>query len=51
VGRVLPYSTRAHPREQLASLGVALEPGALELCYNPTWIGVHLSLHWIRNIF
>jgi len=51
VGRLLPYSTSAYPREQLASLGVSLEPGALELCYNPTWIGVHLSPHWIRNIF
>ena len=51
VGRLLPYTTKAYPREQLAALGVALEPGALELCYNPTWIGVHLSLHWIRNIF
>ena len=51
VGRLLPYSVSAYPREQLASLGVHLEAGALELCYNPTWVGVHLSPHWIRNIF
>jgi phosphatidylserine/phosphatidylglycerophosphate/cardiolipin synthase-like enzyme len=51
VGRLLPYSVSAYPRDQLASLGVRLEPGALELCYNPTWVGVHLSPHWIRNIF
>ena len=51
VGRVLPYGTSAHPRQQLASLGVALEPDALALCSPPPWIGEPLSLHWIRNIF
>ena len=50
-GRVLPYSDRADPREQLTAIGVALDPQRLELCYNPTWFGVYLSLHWMRNMF
>ena len=50
-GRVLPYSARAYPREQLADLGVHLDPARLALSYNPTWFGVYLSPHWIRNIF
>jgi len=51
VGRLLPYSACAYPREQLADVGVLLDPETLDLCYDPTWIGVHLSPHWIRNIF
>ncbi len=51
VGRVLPYSDRAHPRDQLADAGIALDPARLTLCYNPTWFGVYASAHWIRNIF
>lgn len=51
VGRVLPYSARAYPRDQLADLGIVLVSGALQLCYNPTWFGVFASPHWIRNIF
>ena len=51
VGRLLPYSECAYPREQLADVGVLVDPETLDLCYDPTWIGVHLSPHWIRNIF
>ena len=51
VGRLLPYSDRAYPRQQLADVGVEIDPARLELCYTPSWIGVHLSPHWIRNIF
>ena len=51
IGRVLPYSTRAFPSEQLAELGIDLPTASLELCYNPTWLSVHASLQWIRNIF
>jgi hypothetical protein len=50
-GRVLPYSTRAFPSEQLADLGIRLGAASLELCYQPTWFSVHASPHWIRNIF
>jgi phosphatidylserine/phosphatidylglycerophosphate/cardiolipin synthase-like enzyme len=51
IGRVLPYSASAYPRDQLLDIGVDPALGGLELCYNPTWFGVHLSPHWIRNIF
>ncbi len=51
VGRLLPYSDRAFPRQQLADVGVDIDPERLELCYDPTWLSVHLSPHWIRNIF
>jgi phosphatidylserine/phosphatidylglycerophosphate/cardiolipin synthase-like enzyme len=51
VGHVLPYSTRAFPSEQLRDMGIRFAANALELCYNPTWFGVHASPHWIRNIF
>lgn len=51
VGRLLPYSECAYPREQLADVGVLLDPETVELCYDPTWVGVYLSPHWIRNIF
>ena len=52
VGNVLPYSTRAFPCHQLADLGI-VDPRAasLELCYNPTWLSVYASPHWIMNIF
>jgi phosphatidylserine/phosphatidylglycerophosphate/cardiolipin synthase-like enzyme len=51
VGRLLPYSDCAYPKQQLADVGVEIDPERLELCYNPTWLSVHLSPHWIRNIF
>ena len=50
-GNVLPYSTRAFPIEQLADLGIDPATASLELCYNPTWLSVYASPHWIRNIF
>jgi hypothetical protein len=52
VGNVLPYSTRAFPCHQLADVGIVdLRAAALELCYNPTWLSVYASPHWIMNIF
>ena len=51
VGHLLPYSDCAFPSEQLADVGVLLDPERLVLCYNPTWFGVFASLHWVRNIF
>ena len=51
VGHLLPYSDCAFPREQLADVGVPLDPERLVLCYNPSWFGVFASLHWVRNIF
>lgn len=51
VGRVLPYSTRAFPAEQLADLGIDVRADWLELCYDPSWLSVYGGLHWVRNIF
>jgi phosphatidylserine/phosphatidylglycerophosphate/cardiolipin synthase-like enzyme len=51
LGRVLPYSIRAFPGEQLAELGIRACGESLELCYDPTWFSVYASPHWIRNIF
>lgn len=51
VGHLLPYSDCAFPSEQLADVGVLLDPERLVLCYNPTWFGVFASLHWVRNMF
>jgi hypothetical protein len=51
IGRVLSYSDRAFPRQQLSAIGVRVDTARLALCYKPTWFGVHLSPHWIRNIF
>jgi len=33
------------------AVGIEIDDAQLELCYNPTWFGVHLSPHWIRNFF
>jgi phosphatidylserine/phosphatidylglycerophosphate/cardiolipin synthase-like enzyme len=48
---VLPYSSRSAPRAQLASLGVRLALGAIELCFEPSWLEVHFSPSWVRNMF
>lgn len=50
-GRVLPYSTRAFPRAQLAEFGIDVRADWLELSYKPTWLSVYASPQWIRNIF
>ena len=46
---VLPYSTCATPRAQLADVGVDL--GHVRLLYNPSWLEVHCSPNWVRNMF
>jgi len=51
IGHLLPYSEQPYPRQQLEDVGIEIDDAQLELCYNPTWFGVHLSPHWIRNIF
>jgi len=51
IGHVLPYSEHADPCDQLADLGIRLDPNELVLCYEPGWIEVHAAVHWIRNIF
>ncbi|MEP7065230.1 MAG: phospholipase D-like domain-containing protein [Gemmatimonadota bacterium] len=51
LGHLLPYSVRAFPSQQLADIGVDVRSDKLELCYDPTWLSVYASPHWIRNIF
>jgi hypothetical protein len=48
---ILPYSTRATPRDQLASIGVLLAHTDLELSFEPSWLEVHFSPSWVRNMF
>jgi phosphatidylserine/phosphatidylglycerophosphate/cardiolipin synthase-like enzyme len=48
---ILPYSTRSSPRAQLADIGVLFAPEAIELCFEPSWLEVHLSPNWVRNMF
>jgi len=48
-GFVLPYSTRATPRAQLADVGV--DPDGVRLHFNPGWLEVHCSPNWVRNMF
>lgn len=50
-GFVLPYSTRPTPAQQLADVGVRVDPARLALRFDPGWFEVHLSAGWVRNIF
>lgn len=48
---VLPYSTASRPRDQLRDAGVLFAPEAVELCFEPSWLEVHASVGWVRNMF
>ncbi|MDQ6830304.1 MAG: phospholipase D-like domain-containing protein [Gemmatimonadota bacterium] len=50
-GLILPYSTCARLARQLADLGIRANATRLELLYDPSWIQVHLSPNWVRNVF
>ncbi len=47
---VLPYSTASHPLEQLRELTSAPSEN-LEVRFSPSWLEVHCSPNWIRNMF
>jgi hypothetical protein len=47
---VLPYSQASTPAAQLASLGIRVGD-AVELCFKPSWLEVHCSPNWVRNMF
>ena len=47
---VLPYSTAPTPSGQLRALGVK-EGEELDLRFRPSWLEVHCSPNWIRNMF
>ncbi|MDQ2665307.1 MAG: phospholipase D-like domain-containing protein [Gemmatimonadota bacterium] len=47
---VLPYSTAPTPAGQLRALGV-IDREELDLRFRPSWLEVHCSPNWIRNMF
>jgi phosphatidylserine/phosphatidylglycerophosphate/cardiolipin synthase-like enzyme len=47
---VLPYSREAWPSAQLAQLGIRARRELL-LRFAPSWLEVHCSPNWIRNMF
>ncbi len=47
---VLPYSTAPTPQGQLRALGVR-DREELDLRFQPSWLEVHCSPNWIRNMF
>ena len=47
---VLPYSHASRPTAQLEDLGVQPRDG-LRVCFAPSWLEVHCSPNWIRNMF
>ena len=47
---VLPYSDAATPSGQLRALGVK-DREELDLRFRPSWLEVHCSPNWIRNMF
>jgi phosphatidylserine/phosphatidylglycerophosphate/cardiolipin synthase-like enzyme len=49
-GFVLPYSTHNTPAEQLRDVGVN-SAGRLDLCFDPSWLEIHFSPNWLRNVF
>lgn len=48
---LLPFSRKTVPSDQLADIGVRLATGRLVLCFNPSWLEVHCSPNWVRNMF
>ena len=45
---VLPYSAQPTPRRQLKDVGIS---APLDLQYEPSWLEVHCSPAWVRNMF
>lgn len=45
---VLPYSTEPTPKRQLKDVGIS---APLDLQYEPSWLEVHCSPAWVRNMF
>ncbi|MEO8334610.1 MAG: phospholipase D-like domain-containing protein [bacterium] len=46
---VLPYSNASTPSAQLADVGVRND--VIDLRFRPSWLEVHCSPNWIRNMF
>ncbi len=49
-GRVLCYSTRATPVQQLKEIGIE-DVTTLDVRFKPSWMEVNFSPNWIRNMF
>lgn len=47
----LPYSRMSTPRQQLGSVGVPFANHQPRVSFDPSWVEVHLSPNWVRNIF
>ncbi|MDB4892582.1 MAG: hypothetical protein JWL61_4437 [Gemmatimonadetes bacterium] len=46
---VLPYSSASTPRAQLRDVGI--DDGNVDLRFEPSWLEIHCSPNWIRNMF
>jgi hypothetical protein len=49
-GFTLPYSVRLTPAQQLADIGVRVDPARLDVCFDPGWLEAHFSPGWVRNM-
>lgn len=49
-GFALPYSVRLTPAQQLADIGVRVDPARLDVCFDPGWLEVRFSPGWVRNM-
>ena len=47
---ILPYTTKSTPGAQLRSVGVLTGNDMIQR-FNPSWLEVHCSPNWIRNMF
>ncbi len=45
---LLPYSVQPTPRRQLKDIGIT---APIDLQYEPSWLEVHCSPAWVRNMF
>ena len=48
---LLAYSRSSTPARQLRDAGVDLATQALTIDFDPSWMEVHLSPNWVRNMF
>jgi hypothetical protein len=50
MGHVLRYSLQPTPARQLADLGIRTDYARLDVRFAPSWLEVHLSPGWVRNM-
>ena len=49
-GFALPYSVRLTPAQQLADIGVRVDPARLDVRFDPGWLEARFSPGWVRNM-